>query len=265
MLARLLALLSVLAAPTAHACGMESDCTLLVPESGGERVYRIDKREGQTGAYIFAHGYRGSATGVMRNRSLRDAAAREGFALVAPEALETWSLPNGPRPPRFREEPYFDALVADLVERHGIDPSRIVMSGFSAGGMVVWNLACSRPTLFAGFVPISGTYWKEPPESCAEGLPNIVHIHGTSDRTVPLDGRPIGPTVQGKVSESFAHMRARGFAEGERLRVGRLSCTVERSNEGRVLELCLHPGGHSMPSEFAGTGLRELKRLTPLE
>ena len=262
----LIALALSLSTGAAAACGVETDCKLTVPESGGERFYRIDKREGQTGAYLFAHGYRGTAAGVMRNRSMRDAVAKEGFALVAPEARETWSLPNGPRAQRFDEAPYFDALVRELVAEHGIDPKRIVMSGFSAGGMVTWNLACTRPDLFAGFVPISGTYWRAPPETCPGGVPNIVHIHGTSDRTVPLEGRAIGRTVQGKVSEALAHMQRKGGYEGdERRTVGRLSCSARRNAEGRVLELCLHPGGHSMPSEFASGGLSELKRLTPLD
>lgn len=257
--------LSGLVSQGALACGVETDCTLVVPTSGGERIYRIDWRDGQTGAFVFAHGYRGSAAGVMRNRALREAVAREGFALVAPEALGTWSLPNGPRPQRFEEAPYFDALVAALVRDHGIDPARIVMSGFSAGGMVTWNLACTRPDLFAGFVPISGTYWKAPPETCPGGVPNIVHIHGTADRTVPLDGRPIGPTVQGKVREALDHMQAKGGHAGDARRtVGRLSCSVRVSADGKVLELCLHPGGHSMPSEFAAVGIAELKARTPL-
>ena len=261
-----LALLLTLSSGAAVACGVDTDCALSVPESGNERVYRIDAREGLTGAFVFAHGYRGSAAGVMRNRSLRNAVAKEGFALVAPEALETWSLPNGPRAQRFDEAPYFDALVADLVAKHGIDPGRIVMSGFSAGGMVTWNLACTRPDLFAGFVPISGTYWRGPPDTCPGGVPNIVHIHGTSDGTVPLDGRPIGSTVQGKVSEALAHMQVKGGYTGdERRTIGRLECSARRNADGRLLELCLHPGGHSMPSEFAAAGLAELKRLTPLD
>lgn len=264
---RLAALMTAaLLSTPAFSCGVDTDCRLDVPESGGERIYRIDKRDGQTGAFVFAHGYRGSAAGVMRNRSLANAMAAQGFALVAPEADGNWSLPNGPRPLRFREEPYFDALVADLIERHGIAPDRIVMSGFSAGGMVTWNLACHRPDLFAGFVPISGTYWKAPPKSCPGGVPSIVHVHGTSDRTVPLDGRPIGSTVQGKVSDALAHMQAKGGYEGdERTTLGRLDCSVRTSGEGRVLELCLHPGGHTMPAEFAAAGLSELRRRTDVD
>ena len=256
--------LALLAGP-AWACGIDSDCVLDVPASGGERLYRIDKREGQTGAYLFAHGYRGSAAGVMRNRSLRDAVAKEGFALVAPEALETWSLPNGPRPPRFDEAPYFEAIVEDLVEKHGIARDRIVMSGFSAGGMVTWNMACDRPDLFAGFVPISGTYWKGPPRTCPGGVPNIVHIHGTSDLTVPLTGRRIGPTEQGDVVEALDHMRAKGgHTLVDRVMVGRLRCEAQANESGALLEFCLHDGGHSMPSEFAAAGIAELKRRTPL-
>lgn len=255
------ALVLPLLATPATACGPDTDCVL------GERTYRISKSEGATGAFVFMHGWRGTAAGIMRNRALRDAAAKQGFALVAPQSVGIdWSIPNAPRGQRFDEMPFFDALVDDLVENHGIRRDRVVAGGFSAGGMMTWNLACERSATFAGFVPISGTYWGGPPGSCSGPVPNIVHIHGTKDATVPFGGRAIADTRQGDVAASFAQMRARTrYRAAETLREGRLDCTGERDDGGKLLMLCLHGGGHDMPAEFATFGLRVLRELTPLE
>lgn len=53
-------------APAAFACGPDTNCQL------GDRHYRIAMPEGHDGvthfgAIVFAHGYRGSARGAMRN------------------------------------------------------------------------------------------------------------------------------------------------------------------------------------------------------
>ncbi|MEL6967678.1 MAG: prolyl oligopeptidase family serine peptidase, partial [Pseudomonadota bacterium] len=164
----------------AHACGEDTDCKL------GDRTYRIAvpaDGEPPKGAIIFAHGYRGTAAGVMRNRSMKRAVTGLGLALVAPKsARQDWDIPNAPRPGKFLEKAYFRDLKAALVERHGIDGDRIMMSGFSAGGMMVWNTACHMGDLFAAYVPIAGTFWYPVPDQCTTLPVSIIHIHGTSDR-----------------------------------------------------------------------------------
>lgn len=128
-----------------------------------------------------------------------------------------------------------------------------MMSGFSAGGMVTWELACKRPNLFAGFAPVSGTFWQGPPDVCA-GPTNVIHIHGTADRTVPLSGRPIGETKQGDVAEVLAMYRTEGnfgaIQTSEAL--DDLSCQRQENTTGDVLEFCTFPGGHSFRRSFLG-------------
>ncbi len=257
----ILTLLAMLSAPVAHACGADSDCAV------GERSYRISLPEGvdaPVGAVIWAHGYRGSAAGVMRNGSLRRMVHAQGLALIAAQGVGgTWDLPNGPRTADSTgaaEFAYFKAVIDDAAVRFGIDRARLVASGFSAGGMMVWNLACARPDTFAGFVPISGTYWLRPPESCAGEVASIVHIHGDADKTVPLDGRPIGATHQGKVSEALAMYADHGaFGVGQSRKVGGLRCLEQRNGTGAVLEFCLFSGGHSFRTEYLAHGIERLK------
>lgn len=263
-LKRLAALMMVLfASSPALACGADTNCPV------GDRHYRIVMPEGHdgttpVGALVWSHGYRGSAAGVMRNRGLRRMVSDAGLALIAAQGVNgTWDLPLGPRTfdsTGAAEFAYFDAVLEDASRRHPIDPARVIASGFSAGGMVVWNLACSHPQNFAGFIPMSGTFWLRPPETCEGPAQSIVHIHGDADTTVPLDGRPIGETHQGKVSEALALYRAYGdFGEIERAQTDTLDCTRQRNAQGALLEFCLFEGGHSFSTRHLRYGIEQLK------
>lgn len=250
--AALLALFA--AAPSAaRACGPESDCTI------GDRSYRIaapeEGGEGPRGAILYAHGYKGSAAGVMRNQGLRAAAEALGVALIALQARgDAWSLPNGPRALRMGEPAdlsgeiaYVEAVLTDATARFGIARERVMATGFSAGGMLIWELACRRSNLAAGFAPISGTFWAPIPDACPAPAASLVHIHGTADAVVPLDGRAIGPARQGRVADALALYRRQGdFAPVGRESRDGLACERWTNADGRLLALCLHDGGHRL-------------------
>lgn len=247
--ALILALSLLLPATAALACGPDTDCIL------GDRSYRIYLPEGHdgatsTGALIFAHGYKGSAQGTMRNRSLQRLADKLDIALVAANADgDDWLLPNAPS--ALVDSPdvalaYFDALRADILAQHSIDPDRIIVSGFSAGGMMTWTLACHRPTDYAGFIAVAGTFWHPSPDSCTMPAADIVHVHGTSDRIVPMEGRPIGDTRQGNVETVLAMYRKAGDhkqAPAPDLDAG-LTCDAWTAPNGALLLKCLHGGAH---------------------
>lgn len=253
--------LLMLMAPMAQACGADSDCAV------GDRSYRISLPEEGTapvGAVIWAHGYRGTAAGVMRNGSLMRMVHDQGLALIALQGANgTWDLPNGPRTPDSTgaaEVAYVEAVIADVVAQFGINQGKLVASGFSAGGMLVWNLACARPDLFQGFVPYAGTFWRMPQDDCAAPAASVIHIHGDADETVPLDGRQIGPTRQGKVAEALAMYAALGgFGEAAVAEASDLRCANSRNDAGDVLEFCLFAGGHSFRTEYLGYALDRLK------
>lgn len=235
-----------------HACGADADCAL------GDRTYRIqmpDTAGDRPAALVFAHGYKGSARGTMRNKSLAALAERLGVALVAPDAImDDWSIPNAPAQSTSTEVDeiaYFDALKEALISKHNIDPDRIVVAGFSAGGMMVWNLLCARPDDYAGFIPIAGTFWAPEPTSCDKPTANIIHIHGTSDKIVPLTGRPIAETHQGDVNKTLAMYIANGgySASDSPDMTSDLSCESWRNEQEATMTKCLHDGGHSFKAD----------------
>ena len=252
--------LALFVAPMAQACGADSDCLL------GDRVYRISLPEGQSGpvgAIVWAHGYRGSAAGVMRNMSLRRMAHSKGLALIAVQGVGgSWDLPNGPRTPDSTgaaEFAYFEAVIADVQTQFDIDPARLVSSGFSAGGMMVWNLACARPETFVGFIPFSGTFGLTPPDNCVTPAASLEHIHGDRDTTVPLEGREIGPTRQGKVSDALRMYADLGaFGPARDVGTDMLRCSQRENAAAKILEFCLFEGGHSFRTEYLEYGLERL-------
>lgn len=238
----------------ALACGPDTDCML------GDRHYRVALPDGYdaaqpVGAIVFAHGFRGSARGAMRNMNMRRMVSDMGLAFVAVKSAgDDWDIPGTPSnmdSTGAAEMAYFDAVVADVTARFAIDPDRIMMAGFSAGGMVTWELACNRPDLFAGFAPVAGTFWQGPPDGCAAPA-SVIHIHGTEDRTVPLAGRPIRATRQGDVSAVLEMYRKDGgFGPVQSTEaLDDLTCQQQANAAGDVLEFCTFPGGHSFRRSF---------------
>jgi len=253
--------MAVFAAQGAVACGADSDCRI------GERHYRVAMPDGArepVGAILYAHGYRGSAAGLMRNRSLRGMVAREGLALIALDSLDQdWVIPHAPRhagTDGAEEFAYVAAVLDDAARRFPIDRGRVTGAGFSSGAMLMWNLACAMPERFAGFVAVAGTFWQRPPEACATPVASIVHIHGENDPTVPLEGRAIRETRQGKVAEALAMYRGLGgFATAKAPMPEGLTCASWGNAQGEVLDFCTHPGGHSLRTGYLTFGLERFR------
>jgi polyhydroxybutyrate depolymerase len=232
----------------ANACGRDTDCEI---PSGTYRIVLPENVDGPVGAIVFAHGYRGTAAGAMKNGGLVRMATDRGMAFIALDALGgDWALPNAPgHSVEERDEmAYLDAVMADAA-RFGVDPGRTVITGFSAGGMFVWNAICDRGDAYGGYIPYSGTFWQGPPAGCAAGAQNIVHVHGDADETVPLEGRAIGDTRQGSVPETLAMYRGdKGFAGAQAIAAGDMTC--ERSvSDGKHLDFCMFSGKHSFTAE----------------
>ncbi|MBN9064010.1 MAG: hypothetical protein BGP06_12250 [Rhizobiales bacterium 65-9] len=215
------------------------------------------------GAIIFFHGYQGSAEETASDPALLAAAARLGVALVAPDGQgRTWSYPGSPG--RYRDEFAFVAHVLDDVSaRFPVDPKRIMASGFSQGGSMVWYLACLMPERFRAFAPIAGAFWEPLPSSCAHPRPPLIHVHGLADATVPLAGRRLPSGYeQGDTFESFAildpaarRIRPSIAASGDR----DLSCHSLTANpQAPVLELCLHAGGHVIEAAWIERAWRHM-------
>lgn len=239
-------------ATPSFACGMQTDCDVtngdyrvFLPESWDETAQPASPR----GAILFFHGWKGSSTSTINNKHLRDAATEMGVALVATNGIGGgWSIQASPQEGR-DELAYTQAVLDDITQRFGIDPDRVMASGFSLGASVVWNLSCFMGDRFAGFAPIAGTFWNPLPEACPSANPHLFHYHGKADGTFPLTGRAIagGLYRQGNTYEAFEIWKTQGTCQAEKPTITTsdgLTCERRSQCAGGTLENCLHEGGH---------------------
>ncbi len=233
-------------------CGVSAPCEI---DSGSYYVALpdISAETDQIGAIIYLHGWKGQANNVVQNSALRNLANELGVALIVPQGVGgSWSYPGSPSQER-DEFRFFGDMLDDLSARFPIDREKILLSGFSMGGSMVWNLACYKGENYAGFAPIAGAFWDPIPETCPSPLTNFYHTHGVEDKTVPMVGRAIGEKWrQSDVFDSLdVWKRQSGLygTEATPISAGELQCDVW-SGEGKKLELCLHDGGHSMKANW---------------
>jgi len=239
------------------ACGGDVPCQL----PGGQ--YYVHLPDGDpSGAIFFLHGFRGNALNEIRNTGFQKMADDLGVVFVAIDGIEgTWSFPGSPRD--YRDEfAFFGDVVADVSQRFGVDRQKTMLSGFSSGGFMTWYTACDDADHFGGYAPIAGAFWKPLPESCPTHAPFLFHVHGTADKVVPLEGRPLGGGRwhQGNVFESFDMWRRQSDLPAEpsgTYKAGDLRCE-EWQPESGLLELCLHDGGHSIRADWISRAWQRL-------
>ena len=256
VLGRLIAVLILLAfLPGGGLQAQSSPCAPAEPcRFGADGEYRVlpppdwDGRR-PIGAFLFVHGHRASAREMMNYRELAAAAHALGFLLVAPQGLgDSWSTKGSPGEGRRDEVAFLAGLLDDLGRRYPLDTRRIVASGFSQGGAVVWEFACRGDGRIRAFMPIAGVWWRPMPTECPAPRRPMLHIHGLADPVMPMEGRSLRDRWrQGDVREAFATMRRLNACEAAPVTAkrGELDCAFDEScGSGRSLALCLHPGDH---------------------
>jgi poly(hydroxyalkanoate) depolymerase family esterase len=109
------------------------------------------------------HGCTQSPDGYNRSTAWSDAAEEYGFALLFPEQQRAnnpnlcfnWFLPEDASRGR-GEALSIREMVAAMHERHGTDPSRVFVTGLSAGGAMAAVMLATYPEIFAGGAIIAG-------------------------------------------------------------------------------------------------------------
>lgn len=263
-LALVLAAGATAAAPDARADGMPCG-DAETPCDSGLGTYHValpaapPPDGGAIPAFIYFHGAGGNGRAILEADFTHALNAR-GYAVIAPNGMVRPDSRFGPgwffRPesPALRDELAFTReMIDDAVARFGLDRARIVLTGYSIGGSLVWYLACRDAGLAAAYTPTAGGFWRPHPTRC-DGPVKLLHTHGWRDQTVPLEGRPLrsGAIYQGDIFEGLqewretngcTRLRADAFqTEGRYWRRRWTSCT-----DGSALELALWPGGHVRP------------------
>jgi phospholipase/carboxylesterase len=120
----------------------------------------------------------------------REAADDRDAILIVPEAVR-------PYPPGYTwgDQEEAESLVLRAIEQaradYPIDPDRIVLTGFSQGGYLTYSLALRHPELFAGAIPVGGSY-HFPPAALPDGRnerPRFYIMYGGRDAALANNRR----------------------------------------------------------------------------
>ncbi|MEP6503686.1 MAG: alpha/beta fold hydrolase, partial [Betaproteobacteria bacterium] len=121
--------------------------------AGLDRSYLVQPAPGARGAgrlpvVVLLHGGTQSAEDIWRETSLPTLGAREGFLVVAPEALDRhWNdvrgstIAGGPAS-TVDDVRFLKAVIADVIAQDHGDPSAVFMVGSSHGGFMTMRFAC---------------------------------------------------------------------------------------------------------------------------
>ncbi len=210
---------------------------------------------------LYIHGYGQTPEGVLADQALMGAAWQAGVLVVLPAGENgAWTFRGSPHSGR-DDVAFLHQVVADAERSWPVDSKRVIASGFSIGGSMVWELACHAADGFSAFLPFSGSFWVPYPEHCESGPVNLRHVHGLDDHTVPLAGRTIGLLWhQGDTRKSFELLKSQDACPAEpdrRVSEGNgLECQEWTGCGGhKQIQLCLHTGDHYVNAPWLAAGL----------
>jgi polyhydroxybutyrate depolymerase len=261
----LLLCLALLAAFPAFAeCGRSGDCAIA---SGRYLALTPPAWDGKSPlpTMVFLHGYSQTPEDYIEPTGwFAKFGAERGVLIILPEGKDkTWSYLGSPRENR-DDAGMILATLDDVEARFPVDRKRLWISGFSQGGSMAWYVACDHGDRFAAATPIAGAFWEPLPATCAKAPINMLHIHGTADKVVPMTGRPIGERWrQGDVMKSldiFTHSQSCAAADDESnftiasFEGCRRTVSTCKPKGDVSVYLCTHDGGHSFTRSFLEAG-----------
>lgn len=151
--------------------GRDRDGMLHVPASA---------RGGSVPLVVLLHGAGGSAQGI-RGR-LFGVSDSLGFALLIPDSRgPTWDAIRGDYGP---DVAFLDSALKVVFSRVSIDPSRVIISGFSDGASYALALGRLNGDLFTRIIAFSPGFI---PPGAATGKPRIFVTHGNADPILPFE------------------------------------------------------------------------------
>jgi phospholipase/carboxylesterase len=164
--------------------------------------------------FVLLHGAGGTAEQGLALGARRPEAA--GAVLLAPQSrAATWDMMAGGWGPDVR---FLDRAMGHVAARVRIDPSHIILGGFSDGASYALSLGLANGGLFGAILAFSPGF-VAPPN--VEGRPRVYVSHGTQDQVLPI---------------------------------GRCSRRLVPQLQGAGYDVRYHefPGGHVVPGEIAG-------------
>ncbi|MCU0499025.1 MAG: alpha/beta hydrolase fold domain-containing protein [Anaerolineae bacterium] len=191
----LLALLLLTAINSAQTFPAPGGYTATDTINGQERLYRIYIPKTYPDAtapvplVLMLHGASGTAEGIEAITNLNELADQEGFVVVYPEGVDlTWRDDRQPNDP-IDDVAFISTLIDDMTSRLSIDPTRVYIAGFSAGGMMAFRVGCELQDKITAVGVIATTLPRYLFDNCQNASPiPVLIIHGTNDPIVFWEG-----------------------------------------------------------------------------
>lgn len=174
---------------------------------------------------LVLHGGGGNANWMTRHLDMNAMADRYGFMVAYLNGtgtgslllnnLRTWNAGSccGPAvKTQSDDKGYIIGFIQLMAQQQNIDSARVYLTGHSNGAMMSYRMACEMRDKIAGIVAISGTVGVD--RCSAPALP-VLHIHGTQDPNVPMQGgkgklRQTKDVVFRSLAENAAMLQAAG-------------------------------------------------------
>ncbi|HEU5057254.1 MAG TPA: PHB depolymerase family esterase [Kofleriaceae bacterium] len=151
---------------------------------------------------VLHHGER-SGREVRQLTGFDRVAAREKFVVAYPDGVDRHWNDGRPEIATGADDVAFIAwLIDELAVRHGIDRSRVYVTGMSNGAMMAYRLGCELSGRIAAIAPVAG---QMPARlRCRPAAPlSVLAIIGTADPIVPPAGGELS-THHGQVRSAAA-------------------------------------------------------------
>lgn len=232
-----------------------------VAVDGSERSYIVHIPRSATRpapVVLLFHGGSGRPEAIARKTGMNDLADRNGFIVVYPGGAVgpsgrggTWNVGGSDSPSSADDVAFVQAILRDLGSTVPIDHTRIYATGLSMGGVFSYRLACELSDTFAAIAPVAATM-VEP--SCRPSSPvALLHIHGTDDNRIPINGGRGAMTAANRVwpapEEGLSSWSRLDSCAGEPTRKddGSASCTNYGQCHAAVEYCVIAGGGHAWP------------------
>jgi polyhydroxybutyrate depolymerase len=147
---------------------------------------------------VTLHGGVGSGTQFEKNSGFDGLAEANRFIVVYPDgtgtgpsgtALRTWNggaCCGSAVRNNVDDVTFIRLLIQQLESRYPIDRSRVFAAGHSNGGILAYRLACEASDQIVG-IGVQSTSLEL--DHCQPSQPvSLLHIHGTADNNIPIDG-----------------------------------------------------------------------------
>ena len=138
------------------------------------------------------------AAGMASLTGFNEIAERENFITVYPIGPNGYwdygaGLPQWDGVGDALDDPgYLTKVLDEVTADYAIDTQRIYAAGFSNGARMAFRLACDHADRLAGIAAVAATISDEVTTACStENHVSVFFMHGTGDRVIPWEGKPL--------------------------------------------------------------------------